>query len=62
MGAAADLALALDHAAFARELAFEPDPWQERLLRSTSDRVLLSCFIYRAADFGATRQTFLASS
>jgi hypothetical protein len=38
-----DLRLALDRAAFARELDLEPDPWQERLLRSSSDRVLLNC-------------------
>jgi hypothetical protein len=38
-----DLRLALDRAAFARELVLEPDPWQERLLRSSSDRVLLNC-------------------
>jgi hypothetical protein len=38
-----DLRLALDRAAFARELGLEPDPWQERLLRSLSDRVLLNC-------------------
>jgi hypothetical protein len=40
---ALDLRLALDRAAFARSLGLEPDPWQERLLRSTSDRVLLNC-------------------
>jgi hypothetical protein len=38
-----DLKLALDRAAFAKRLSLEPDPWQERLLRSTSDRVLLNC-------------------
>ena len=38
-----DLRLALDRVAFARELGLEPDAWQERLLRSTSDRVLLNC-------------------
>ncbi len=38
-----DLLLALDRASFAQELGLEPDPWQERLLRSTSDRVLLNC-------------------
>jgi hypothetical protein len=38
-----DLLLALDRAAFARALGLEPDPWQERLLRSSSDRVLLNC-------------------
>src|SRR3712207_4613070 len=40
---AEDLRLALDRAAFARELGLDPDPWQEDLLRSTSDRVLLNC-------------------
>ena len=38
-----DLRLALDRASFAREVGIEPDPWQEELLRSTSDRVLLNC-------------------
>ena len=38
-----DLRLALDRAEFARTLGLEPDPWQERLLRSSSDRVLLNC-------------------
>jgi Terminase large subunit, T4likevirus-type, N-terminal len=40
---AEDLKLALDRAAFARVLELEPDGWQEELLRSTSDRVLLNC-------------------
>ena len=40
---AADLKLALDRVAFASELGVEPDQWQERLLRSSSDRVLLNC-------------------
>jgi hypothetical protein len=40
---AQDLKLALDRAAFAKKLGLEPDPWQEDLLRSTSDRVLLNC-------------------
>src|SRR5215216_5174907 len=38
-----DLRLALDRVAFARSLGVEPDSWQERLLRSGSDRVLLNC-------------------
>ncbi len=38
-----DLKLALDRVAFARTLGLEPDAWQEQLLRSTSDRVLLNC-------------------
>ena len=40
---AEDLKLALDRVAFAREAGLEPDGWQEELLRSTSDRVLLNC-------------------
>src|SRR3712207_6453235 len=40
---AKDLKLALDRVAFARELGFVCDPWQEELLRSWSDRVLLNC-------------------
>ncbi len=43
MGAATDLAIALDRSAFARSLGVEPDPWQERLLRSGSARILLNC-------------------
>ncbi len=38
-----DLRLALDRSSFARALGLEPDAWQEDLLRSTSDRVLLNC-------------------
>jgi hypothetical protein len=41
--AATDLAMALDRAAFACSLGVEPDPWQERLLRSGSGRILLNC-------------------
>ncbi len=40
---AADLRLALDRVGFAASLGLDPDPWQERLLRSTSPRVLLNC-------------------
>ncbi len=40
---AEDLRLALDHVAFAEKLGIAPDAWQENLLRSTSDRVLLNC-------------------
>jgi hypothetical protein len=40
---AEDLMLALDHVAFAKRLSVKPDPWQEDLLRSASDRVLLNC-------------------
>jgi Terminase large subunit, T4likevirus-type, N-terminal len=43
VGAATDLAIALDRAAFSRSLGMEPDPWQERLLRSGSARILLNC-------------------
>jgi hypothetical protein len=38
-----DLRLALDRVSFAEKLGIVPDPWQEDLLRSTSDRVLLNC-------------------
>jgi hypothetical protein len=38
-----DLALALDRVAFARELGIITDDWQQNLLRSLSDRVLLNC-------------------
>jgi hypothetical protein len=40
---AADLTLALDRVSFAKKLEIIPDPWQEHLLRSGSDRVLLNC-------------------
>ena len=43
MGAATDLAMALDRVAFARTVGIEPDHWQEDLLRSTATRVLLNC-------------------
>jgi hypothetical protein len=33
----------LDRVSFASSLGLDPDPWQERLLRSTSPRVLLNC-------------------
>jgi hypothetical protein len=39
----ADLALALDPAAFSRAAGIEPDLWQRRLLRSTAQRVLINC-------------------
>src|SRR5215204_3687975 len=38
-----DLRLALDRVSFARDLGVEPDAWQEDLLRSSADRVLLNC-------------------
>jgi hypothetical protein len=38
-----DLRMALDRSAFARALDLEPDDWQDQLLRSNSDRVLLNC-------------------
>jgi hypothetical protein len=40
---AEDLKLGLDRVAFAREAGLEPDAWQENLLHSSSDRVLLNC-------------------
>src|SRR5919112_6655021 len=40
---AEDLKLALDRVGFAKRLDLDPDPWQEDLLRSTSERVLLNC-------------------
>ena len=41
---ASDLRCALDPVAFAVErLAFEPDAWQEEVLRATSRRILLNC-------------------
>jgi len=40
---AEDLKVALDRVSFAKRLGLEPDPWQEDLLRSASDRVLLNC-------------------
>ena len=40
---AEDLMLALDRVAFAKRLGVKPDPWQEDLLRSASERVLLNC-------------------
>ncbi len=39
---AEDLTRSLDRVAFARELGIVPDRWQEELLRSRSDRVLLN--------------------
>jgi len=44
VGAATDLALSLDRAAFARAVGLtNPDPWQEALLRSDSGHVILNC-------------------
>ncbi len=41
---ARELRYALDPATFARErLGFEPDPWQERVLRSGARQTLLNC-------------------
>jgi hypothetical protein len=40
---AEDLKLALDRVSFAKRLGLVPDAWQEDLLRSTSERVLLNC-------------------
>lgn len=38
-----DLNYALDSVKFARELGFDPDRWQEDVLRSTSNRLILNC-------------------
>jgi hypothetical protein len=38
-----DLKLALDRVAFVEKLGIVPDSWQQDLLRSSSDRVLLNC-------------------
>ena len=38
-----DLEVALDRVAFAKELGIHPDRWQEDLLRSSSDRIILNC-------------------
>lgn len=38
-----DIRCALDRVAFAKELDIHPDGWQEQLLRSSSDRILLNC-------------------
>jgi hypothetical protein len=38
-----DIRLALDRVAFAKALGIHPDGWQEELLRSHSDRILLNC-------------------
>src|ERR671928_470 len=43
VGLREDLRLALNRSAFAQSLGLEPDAWQERLLRSSSERVLLNC-------------------
>src|SRR5215208_7784156 len=43
VGLREDLRLALDRVSFAKELGIVPDAWQEELLRSFSDRVLLNC-------------------
>jgi hypothetical protein len=42
-GLEGDFRLALDRVAFAREVGLVCDPWQEDLLRSSSERVLLNC-------------------
>ncbi len=44
MGAAADLAMALDRVVFARgALGLEPDGWQARVLRWSGGRLLMNC-------------------
>jgi hypothetical protein len=40
---AEDLKLAMDRVTFAKRLGIVPDPWQEDLLHSSSDWVLLNC-------------------
>lgn len=40
---ARDLKLSLDPVAFAKELGFTPDPWQEKVLRWSGNRILLNC-------------------
>jgi len=40
---ARDLELALDPVLFARELGFNPDPWQAKVLRWTETRLMLNC-------------------
>jgi hypothetical protein len=44
VGAASDLAVALDRVVFAREaLGFNPDPWQAEVLRGSGKRLLMNC-------------------
>jgi Terminase large subunit, T4likevirus-type, N-terminal len=43
VGVSEDMRLALDRVAFAKELGIHPDGWQEDLLRSHSERILLNC-------------------
>jgi Terminase large subunit, T4likevirus-type, N-terminal len=43
MGTAIDLAMALDPAVFCRQAGIVPDPWQAKVLRSESPRILLNC-------------------
>ncbi len=40
---AADLAMSLDPVRLSQTVGIDPDPWQARLLRSTSRRLLLNC-------------------
>ncbi len=40
---ARDLKLSLDPVAFAKELGFNPDPWQARVLMWSGNRILLNC-------------------
>src|SRR5688572_10298917 len=37
-----DLTLAMDRVEFARSLGVDPDPWQEDLLQSAAERILLN--------------------
>jgi len=38
-----DLIVALNPVKFAKELGFNPDPWQEKVLSSSSKRLMLNC-------------------
>ena len=40
---ATDLAMALDPVRISQQAGIDPDPWQARVLRSTSPRLLLNC-------------------
>ncbi len=43
MGILTEIALGFDRVAFARVAGFDPEPWQARVLRSESARILLNC-------------------
>ncbi len=40
---ASDLAMALDPVVMAERIGLQPDPWQQRVLRSSEPRLLLNC-------------------